>query len=259
MHLCANISLLFADRPLPERVMAAAACGFDSVEIQFPDPSELKALRHASETASCPFELVNVPRGANGELGLAALPAHQQDYREAVSQACDMAMKLAVSKVNVLAGCPPDNADRSTCTQVLVDNLCHTADVMGQRGIQVMVEVINAQDVPGFFLYRLDQALEILDRAAHPNLYLQFDLYHMTLSETDLVTAIHNSGPRIGHVQFADAPGRHAPGSGKIDFASAIQSLRETGYDGALSAEYWPEGRTEGQLEWISAFRASMK
>jgi len=104
---------------------------------------------------------------------------------------------------------------------------------------------------------RLD--LEALERADHPNLFLQFDFYHIAITEPDLVSAIRRAGPIIGHVQFADTPGRNEPGTGSIDFASAMAALKETGYQGAVSAEYRPKGETMAGLGWMRDFREMME
>ena len=127
-----------------------------------------------------------------------------------------------------------------------------------ERGVQVMVEPVNPMDVPGFFLTGLEAATGVLDEADHPNLFLQFDFYHMALTEPDLCTAIARAAPWIGHVQFADAPGRNEPGSGGIDFTAALQALRDTGYAGAVSAEYRPAADTAAGLGWMKSFRKAL-
>jgi len=141
----------------------------------------------------------------------------------------------------------------------LIANLRRSGDLFGTIGVKVMVEPVNPVDVPGFFLTSLDEALEALDLADHPNLFLQFDFYHMAITEPDLVAAIERAGPRIGHVQFADTPGRHEPGTGTIDFQAALAALRQTGYDGAVSAEYRPAGDTLAGLGWMKDFREAMQ
>lgn len=255
MKLVANISMLFSELPLVARLAAARDCGFDGVEIQFPDTSETEALRAESLAADMPVVLINVPRGTGDDVGLAALPGRQSDFREAVARCATQAAALSVRKVNILAGRPPPDADPALCRQVLVDNLRHAADVMAQIGVRVMVEPVNPKDVPGFFLTSLQAALDVLDEAAHPNLFVQFDFYHMAITEPDLCAAIGRAGPRIGHVQFADTNGRHEPGRGTIDFTAALSALRQTGYDDVISAEYRPAGDTKAGLEWMDGFR----
>ena len=255
MQLVANISMLFTELPLVQRLSAARDGGFDGVEIQFPDADETEALRAESVATGMPVVLINVPRGTGDAVGLAALPDRQSDFRAAVARTAQQAAALSVRKVNILAGRPPADADPALCRQVLISNLRHAADVMGDIGVRVMVEPVNPGDVPGFFLTSLDAALDVLDEAAHPNLFLQFDFYHMSITEPDLCAAITRAAARIGHVQFADTHGRHEPGSGDIDFTAAVRALRQTGYDDVISAEYRPAGDTKAGLEWMNGFR----
>ncbi len=255
MQLIANTSMLFTELPLADRLSAARDHGFDGVEIQFPEAADLEPLRAAIAATGMAVVLINVPRGTGDDVGLAALPDRQDDFRAAVGTCAEQATALSVRKVNILAGRPPPGADPVPCRSVLVENLRHAADLMGRIGVRVMVEPVNPIDVPGFFLTCLQDALDVLAEAAHPNLFLQFDLYHMGVTEPDLCAAIARAGPRIGHVQFADTPGRHEPGSGDTDFAAAFAALRATGYDGAVSAEYRPAGMTTDGLGWMDGIR----
>jgi hydroxypyruvate isomerase len=259
MHLCANLSMLFGEAPMTERIGLASRAGFKSVEIQFPEAGDVPALARESQAHGLPVTLINVPRGADDEVGLAALPGREQDFRAAMEVCIGQARVLGVAKTNILSGRPPADANREACMACLVENLRRAGDLFGAIGVKVMVEPVNPVDVPGFFLTTLDAALEVLERAAHPNLFLQFDFYHMAITEPDLVAAIRHAGPRIGHVQFADTPGRHEPGTGTIDFIAALAALGETGYDGAVSAEYRPAGDTPAGLGWMGDFREAMR
>jgi hydroxypyruvate isomerase len=254
-RLGANLSTLFADRPMADRFEAAARSGFDSVEIQFADEHPLEALQRARDAAGLPVTLVNVPRGGAEDVGLAALPGREAEFAAAVATCLRYAEGLGVEKVNVLAGRPPAGTAPDRAWETLTANLRHAADRFAGIGVRVMVEPLNPRDMAGFFLLGLDAGLEALERAAHPNLALQFDLYHMAITETDLPQAAARAGGAIGHVQFADAPGRHEPGTGSTDFAPALDALDAAGYRGVLSAEYHPRGRTEDGLGWMTAFR----
>ena len=258
MQLISNISMLFTGLPLADRLAAARGCGFDGVEIQFPEARDIDPLRAAIDATGMPVVLINVPRGTGDEVGLAALPDRQDDFRAAVQVCAAQAAALSVQKVNVLSGRPAAGADLAQCRATLIENLRHTADVMGEIGVKVMVEPVNLIDVPGFFLTGLGAATGLLADAAHPNLFLQFDFYHMAITEPDLCAAIAEAAPWIGHVQFADTPGRHEPGTGQIDFSSALRVLCESGYTGSVSAEYRPTGETEAGLGWMNSFRKAL-
>ncbi|GGA26028.1 hydroxypyruvate isomerase family protein [Neptunicoccus cionae] len=255
MKLIANISMMFTELPLVERLAAAGQAGFEGVEIQFPAPEETAEIAAASAASGMPVTLINVPRGPGDAVGLACLPDQQIAYRAAVQSCAKQAETLQVRKVNVLAGRPPEGASRAECLTVLRDNLIYTADVMAEIGVKVMIEPVNRNDVPGFFLTGLSEPLALLEDLSHPNLALQFDFYHMAITEPDLPEAITRAGARIGHVQFADTPGRNEPGTGTVDFAAALQALRETGYNGEVSAEYNPKHKTTEGLDWMPEFK----
>lgn len=257
VQLCSNLSLMFTERPLVQRFAAARDAGFETVEIQFPDEHELDALVRAREEAGIPVTLINVPRGRGDEVGLGALPGREADFDAAVSTCLRYAQALGARKVNVLAGRPGD-ADPQACRSTLARNLRVAGERFGAMGVQVMVEPVNPVDMPGFFLADLAAGLQAVEAAGHPNVFLQFDLYHMAITEPDLPAAIRQAAARIGHVQFADTPGRHEPGTGRIDFAAALDALRAAGYDDVVSAEYRPAGRTEDGLHWITDFKRWM-
>lgn len=258
MRLIANVSMMFKEVPLIERLQAAQAAGFTGVEIQFPEAQDIAALKQASDECAMPVTLINVPRGTGDAVGLAALPDQVTEYRAAVQTCAAQAAALGVRKVNVLSGRPPENAAPADCRATLLRNLIHTADVMAAIDVRVMVEPVNLGDVPGFFLSGLENALALLDEIDHPNLFLQFDFYHMSITEPDLPAAIRRAGPRIGHIQFADTQGRNEPGTGTIDFTAAFKALRETGYDAEVSAEYNPRTTTAEGLEWMNEFKRMM-
>ncbi|KHA51969.1 Hydroxypyruvate isomerase [Sulfitobacter geojensis] len=255
MHLIANLSMMFQEVPMPQRVQAARDAGFAGVEIQFPETGALEEIKAASLRCDMPVTLINVPRGTGDAVGLACLPDQEDAYHAAVAICRANARALGVQKINVLSGRPAKGTPHADSLATLERNLIYTAEVMADIDVQVMLEPVNRVDVPGFFVSGLDEGLAVLHAVDHPNLALQFDLYHMALTEPDLPAAIRRAGARIGHVQFADTRGRHEPGTGTINFAAAFEALRDTGYDGAVSAEYIPLKTTAEGLGWIKDFK----
>lgn len=254
--LAANISMLFTEVPLPERFAAAARAGFDAVEIQFPYGVPPDTLRRAA--GELPVVLINAPatdaRGANG---LATDPAGRAAFAAGLDEALRYAEALGAAKLNVLAGPPPPGQPDAVTRAVLADNVRLAAERFRGTGVALVMEAINPVDLPGFWLDGLGKALAFLDGLGE-TIGFQFDLYHMARTEPDLLAAIAAAGARIGHVQFADLPGRHEPGTGGIDFPAALAALAEAGYAGALAAEYRPLGRTEEGLGWMPMVRACM-
>jgi hydroxypyruvate isomerase len=250
MQLIANITLMFTERPFLERFAAAAAAGFAGVEVQFPYEWSVADIKAAA--GDIPIVLINVPaddgRGGNGR---ATDAGGRTAFADGLDQAVRYASELGVSKVNLLAGPPPVGQDDRTTARVFSDNAALAAKRFERIGVELMLEVINPFDVPGFWLDSLDKFIRFYAGQGDERIRLQFDLYHLARTEPDLVDAIRRAGELIGHVQFADNPGRHEPGTGALDFEAAFKALRAVHYDGAVGAEYRPAGRTEDGLGWM--------
>jgi hydroxypyruvate isomerase len=257
IRFAANISTLFTERPLLERFAAAAAAGFAGVEIQAPYAEPPEALAQAAEAAGVAVALFNVPAGdlRAGGPGLACVPGREGAFGEALADAVRYARALRPANVNVLAGRLPPGASREACLGVLAANLARAAEAMAAVGVGVTTEPVNIFDNPGFLLTTSADGLAAIDRAAHPALRLQYDVYHMHRMEGGVAAAIPRLAPRIGHIQFADAPGRHEPGTGEIDFAAVFAAIERSGYAGWVAAEYLPSGPTEASLGWLTAYR----
>jgi hydroxypyruvate isomerase len=259
MKIAANLSLLFTELPLRERVVAAATAGFDGVEIQFPYELPALALKEALDAAGMPLRLINLPAGdlMSGGPGLAAVPARQAEFDAALQEALSYAVMVRPAKVNVLAGRLAEGLECEQALACLVDNLRKTAEAFQLLGIGVLVEAINPLDMPGFLINTPAQLDALLKAVAHPNLAVQYDLYHMARQGLDVAAGMTLLAGRIGHVQFADCPGRGAPGSGELQFAPLLTALRDSGYQGWLAAEYRPgEAGTHASLGWLRKWRA---
>ncbi|MBS8260409.1 isomerase [Roseibium polysiphoniae] len=253
MKFSANLGFLWHDRPLPEAISLAAAAGFEAVECHFPyetDPAEVRAA--LSDTGLPMLALNTLPGDRNaGEFGLCALPGREADARRVVSQAVDYAALIGVRKVHVMAGL----ASGEPAHRTFLSSLAFASDLAAKAGLTVLIEPINTQDVPGYFLNTTDQALEILAELDRPNVKLMFDCYHVHIMEGDLASRLRVCLPMIGHVQIAAVPGRGEPDQGVIDYVAVMKQLRQLGYDGFIGAEYKPRATVEDGLGWMQALR----
>lgn len=253
MKIAANISMLYTDLPLLERVAAASAAGFSGVEIQFPYTCPAELLSEALALHDMPLVLINLPAGdlMVGGAGVAAVPYKQEEFDEALQAALTYAAVVRPRAVNVLPGRLADGVSRQAAMGTLVSNLRESATAFAELGIRVMFEAINPLDMPGFLINSAEDMSEILDKVAHPNCFAQIDIYHMARQEYDARQVIQHLSGRIGHVQFADCPGRGAPGSGEVDFAKWRNALRDGGYLGVWGAEYQAAAPTPESLKWL--------
>jgi hydroxypyruvate isomerase len=248
----ANLSMLFTELPLLERFAAARRAGFRVVEVQFPYDFPVADLRHALADAGVILHLINLPAGdwALGDRGIAADPTRVQEFRDGVAQALVYAEALGVRHLNCLAG-RRTAASAAVQWQTLLANVRYAAGELRALEATLLVEPVNRRDIPEFFLGTSSEALRLLDEAGAPNLALQYDVYHMQRSEGELVETIRANLRRIGHIQIADNPGRHQPGTGEINFRYLLDALDRMGYGGYVSLEYIPSPDTQRSLAWL--------
>jgi hydroxypyruvate isomerase len=143
--------------------------------------------------------------------------------------------------------------DSSIARKTLVNNLRFAADRLKPHGIRLLIEPINTFDIPGFFLSRTQQALDIIAETGSDNIFVQYDIYHMQRMEGELANTIRTNLANIKHVQLADNPGRNEPGTGEINYHYLFRLLDEIGYDGWVGCEYKPRAGTEAGLGWRQA------
>ena len=251
--LAANLSMLFPQLDFLERFAAAAQAGFRYVEYQFPYQWEARALAEKAQAAGVGVVLHNLPAGnaEKGDRGIACLPGRESEFREGVERAIGYARAVGCPRLNCLAGLAPQDRRHF---DVLVANVRYAARRLGAAGLQLLLEPINTRSVPGFFLTGSRQALQVLDAAGEGNVFLQYDFFHVQIMEGDLASTVERLLPRIGHIQLADVPGRHEPGSGEINFDFLLRHLDAIGYSGWVGCEYNPQADTREGLKWAKPY-----
>lgn len=253
----ANLTMLFQELPFMARFEAAKTAGFDYVEYLFPYAYEAEALKAELDKHDLKQVLFNLPPGDwdAGERGIACHPERIEEFREGVEQAIAYAKLLEVKQINCLAGLQPETLSTELAWQTLLDNVAYAADNLAEQGITLMLEPINSRvDMPGFFIDTLDKALKVIEALGRDNIKVQFDLYHMQIMQGDLIRSLEQNLEHIGHIQFADNPGRHEPGSGEIHFENVFKALKKSNYQGWASAEYLALHNTTDSLTWLRTF-----
>jgi hydroxypyruvate isomerase len=252
-EFAANLSLMFCERPLLERFAAARAAGFDTVELQFPYTEDAARLAQAARDAQVDIVLINAPVTEQFPFGIGCLPDLGSEFRSTLGGLVDYARALGVKHVNVLAG-QAGGRSATECRATLIANLLLAAERLEPLGVGVLLEPINAHDVPDYFVSDFVRGREIVD-ACGGRVGLQFDLYHAARMGLDPRAELARSLAMVRHVQFADAPGRHEPGTGALRFEPVWALLRKASYDGCVSAEYRPSTRTEDTVGWLNRWR----
>jgi hydroxypyruvate isomerase len=250
----ANVSMLFTEYPFLERFARAKESGFEAVEFLFPYEFDTASIARELQRHQLEQVLFNLPAGnfAAGDRGFANDPRRVDEFRAGVQQGLGIASELGAGRLNCLAGLRLTDIQEEDQRETLVENLRFAADEAAKVGVRQVMEPLNAFDAPGYFVSTPDDGFAIIELAAHPNLSLQYDLYHAQRMQGNLAATIADRISQIGHVQIADSPARNEPGTGEINFPFVLQTLDDAGYDGWVSLEYRPQENTDASLRWLT-------
>lgn len=253
----ANLTMMFNEVEFLGRFERAAKAGFKAVEYMFPYEWPKEQLAAELESHKLEQVLFNFPAGdwAAGERGIACIPGREGEFKDGVGSALDYADALGCPTINCLVGLTPAGPEQDRVRQTLVNNLQFAAAALEKKGVRFVIEMLNHNAVPGFHLVTTKEALRLIEAVNHPNLTMQYDVYHMQIMEGNLIDTMSANMSRIGHIQIADNPGRHEPGTGEINFPNVFAAIDKAGYDGWIGCEYVPAGKTEEGLGWLDAYK----
>jgi hydroxypyruvate isomerase len=255
----ANLTMLWTELDPYERFAAAAGHGFRHVEMLF--PHELDGDRLVATLREHQLEMVLFDPApgnwAGGERGILCLPGREPEFMHSVIDAIALALRIGTKRLNALAGIVPSDVSREAATEVATANLHAAAPLIEQAGLILMVESINGVDMPGYLLDTVDKAAALVHSAGSDAVRLQLDQYHVAMSGGNAIEEVRRYAPLIRHVQIADVPGRHQPGTGDQPIEAFLDELDRMGYQGFVGLEYRPQGTTEESLSWLEARRRS--
>lgn len=254
-QFAANLTMLFNESPFMDRFEKAAQSGFQAVEFLFPYAFSAQEIKQKLDQNKLQLVLHNLPAGDwdAGERGIACLPDRVAEFQAGVAKAIEYATVLGVKQLNCLAGKAPAGVDAELLRKTFVSNLIYAATELKKSNIRLLIEPINTFDIPGFYLSKTAQALDILKEVGSDNLFIQYDIYHAQRMEGELCKTIESNLSKIAHIQLADNPGRNEPGTGEINYPHLLQFIDQMGYQGWIGCEYKPASNTEAGLGWINA------
>jgi hydroxypyruvate isomerase len=255
-RFAANLSMMFNEHPFLDRFDAAAKAGFTAVEFLFPFDYPAVELKRRLDANGLTQVLFNMPPGdwSKGERGLSALPGRQSEFKEGVKRALDYAATLECRRVHCMAGIVPPEVPFATAAAVYAANLSWAAEQARPAGVKLVIEPINHRDMPGYFLNTQAQGAAIVEAIGRDRLGLQFDVYHVQVTEGDITKRMEQFMPVIEHMQVADVPARNEPGTGEIGWEFVFRRIDELGYMGWVGCEYRPAGDTVAGLGWRQKF-----
>ena len=258
-RFAANLTMMFTEVPFLDRFEPAAQAGFKAVEFLFPYAFEAGEIQRRLADNGLKLVLHNLPAGDwdAGERGIACHPDRVDEFRAGVGRGITYAQALGVRQLNCLAGKAPAGVSDELLRSTFVDNLRFAAHALKAAGLKLLIEPINTFDIPGFYLNRTTQAADILAEVGADNAFIQYDIYHAQRMEGELAATLQKHLPRIGHVQLADNPGRHEPGTGEIHYPFLFAHLDRIGYDGWVGCEYKPATTTQAGLGWLQRLAAA--
>ncbi len=240
----AHLGFQFNELPFLQRIEAAAAAGFRAVE--FPSPYEFDASLLADHLAQYNLPLIQFAAPAGVTKGIAALQGKEQEFREGLREAARYAKALNCSDVHIMSGVTTPQDESALA---YTNNLEYAIKYLEDQGLRTLIEVISPQAMPGYYLSDFSKAQQVLETFTSVGLIL--DLYHAQLLTCDPAGVLAQFYERTVHVQIADNPGRHEPGTGTMDFAGLFAALQQRGYRGWIGCEYRPSGTTVASLEWL--------
>ena len=253
LNFTANLSLLFTESALIDRFKIAKQAGFNAVEIQFPYDLSPAAIKDKLDEYDLKLVLFNLAAAdlLQGGEGLACVPEKCDQFRQAIAQAVEYAELLKPEVINVLPGRCLDKSRLEQYLETFNENLCFAIDTFSPLGIKTLFEAVNTHDMPGFIIHSGAQMLNVLDQLNRLELFMQYDIYHMQMMNEKPHEFIAEYADLIGHIQFADCPGRGQPGTGQIDFDRVFSAIEQSTYSGWVGAEYKPVGATTESLDWL--------
>lgn len=252
----ANISMMFAELPFPDRIAAAAQAGFPAVECHFPYDLDRRDIIARLDANSVVMNGVNTPPGnaQKGEFGFAAVPGREADFQRGLELALDWAVALGAKTIHCMCGVV-DPAQHEQARETFLSNMLWASDQARGTGVDLLIEPINRYDRPNWFVSRSDDVVALLDEMGRDNLKLMFDFYHIQIMEGDLLRRMERHWDHIGHFQFASVPRRAEPDEGEINYPNIFAAIAQRGWSGWVAAEYRPRGKTQDGLGWMRTMR----
>lgn len=249
----ANLKWLFTEHDFLDRFAAAAEAGFAAVEYPAPYAYPVSELRARLDDNGLHQVLVNTPMGERGtpeQQGITCFPDLVPRFRSEFLTALEYAVGLGADFVHLVGGMVPPGVSRDRAFARYVANVAWASEQAASTGVRLLLEAQNKRDAPGFVLETQAQARAVAEVCDAGNVGVLLDVYHAQIDEGDLLRRIEEGLPEAFHVQIADPPSRHEPGTGELNFRAVFAAIAASGYEGWIGCEYEPLAGTREGLAW---------
>lgn len=260
-ELAPNIEVLYTESGgYPDRVREAARRGFTAVEMwgprghDFPSrPKDLPALKAAMDETGLRLTLLTAEPRTHFSLP----PRDHSAFYSGLDDGVEVALALRCPRIVVSCGTAHTETPRHSQLDLLVEVFRRAVAQIDGSGVTLVLEAVNTRvDHPGMLIDRTREAAAVARQVDSPFFGVLYDVYHSTVEGEHPPTEIADAGPLIRYVQFADAPGRGAPGTGTIDWPAVLVALRSAGYDGPIGLESLPSENAD-ELDLIRTLVAA--
>ncbi len=253
LQFAPNLSMMYTEVPFLERFGQAAADGFSAVEFLFPYEFGAVAIQAELRAHGLQPVLFNINPGQldQGERGFLSHPDRRDFFHQTMLEALDYARVVGCPRIHVMVGNRLPELPRATQLACALENLAWAAPLAADAGVTLMIEPLNAVDMPTYLIHTPSEGMELVAGANHPHVKLQYDLYHTQMTQGRLIQTMTELWPHIGHIQISDVPGRHEPGTGEINYPAVFAAIDGLGYTGHIGLEYRPAQDTASSLAWL--------
>lgn len=258
LRFSANLGFLWSDIPLLDRIDRAAAAGFSAIELHWPYDVPAERTRQACVRNGLSLLGLNTVTGdsSKGEFGLGAVPGRQEQFQQAIDQSIAYCKASGATAIHAMAGIvPPGEHERARA--VFRDNLAEAVRKTADERITLLLEPINPRDQPGYFYSTIGEAVSLIEAVGSDSVRVMFDVYHVAVSEGDVIMKLRRYRDMIGHIQIAAVPSRAEPDEGEIAYRAILDEIEAIGYRGWIGCEYHPRGPVEDGLRWMQKLNVS--
>ena len=155
------------------------------------------------------------------------------DFLKALSESIPVYKKLGAKAMIVLIG-----EHKEYCEENVLKCLLAAKPIVEKENVTLIIEPLNNIDRVGYSMPYATPVFELLKKVDSPNIKMLYDIYHQNMMGDFDLNEIRENIDLIGHFHVADAPGRHEPGTGNVDYSSILKEISKTSYDGYVGLEY---------------------